>query len=193
VQLLLLAHVGATLSAAHAAPVRALKQFKVPTANSEPRSTTNGSDGNLWFTLGGENANVPSKIGRITPADVIIEFGSACEFCTVTDIIQGPSDVLYYTSNNPVLGRITTSGEILDPIEIPNSNVVAGNLAVHGEEIWFTDFNNDSLWRYDGSLGQFTRFDVPEPSDTVVDEAGIVWFTAPLEPGIGDSTRRPAP
>ena len=121
-QLVLLAHVEATLSAAHAAPVRALKQFKLPTANSEPRSTTNGSDGNLWFTLGGENANVPSKIGRITPAGVITEFGSACEFCTVTDIIQGPSDVLYYTSNNPVLGRITTSGEILYPIEIPNSN-----------------------------------------------------------------------
>jgi hypothetical protein len=58
VQLVLLAHVGATLSTAHAAPVRALKQFKVPTANCEPRSTTNGSDGNLWFTLGGENANV---------------------------------------------------------------------------------------------------------------------------------------
>jgi hypothetical protein len=130
VQLVLLAHVGATLSAAYAAPVRALKQFKVPTANSEPRGTANGFDGNLWFTVGGENANVPSKIGRITPADVITEFGSACEFCTVTDIIQGPSDVLYYTSNNPILGRITTSGEILDPIEIPNSNVVAGNLAV---------------------------------------------------------------
>ena len=192
-QLLLLAHVGATLSAAHAAPVRALKQFKVPTANSEPRSTTNGSDGNLWFTLGGENANVPSKIGRITPADVITEFGSACEFCTVTDIIQGPSNVLYYTSNNPILGRITTSGEILDPIEIPNSNVVAGNLAVHGEEIWFTDFNNDSLWRYDVVSEQFTRFDVLEPSDTVVDEAGLVWFTAPLEPGIGGSTWRLAP
>jgi hypothetical protein len=68
VQLVLLAHVGATLSTAHAAPVRALKQFKVPTANCEPRSTTNGSDGNLWFTLGGENANVPSK----TPALALV-------------------------------------------------------------------------------------------------------------------------
>ncbi len=38
---------GATLSAAHAAPVGALKQFRVPTDNSQPRSITNGSDGNL--------------------------------------------------------------------------------------------------------------------------------------------------
>ena len=176
---------GATLSAAQAAPVGALKQFKVPTPNSEPRSITNGSDGNRWFTLGGENANVPSQIGRITPAGVITEFGPACEFCTVTDIIQGPDDVLYYTTNNPILGRITTSGEILDPIAIPNSNAVAGDLAVRGDEIWFTDFNNDSLWRYDVGAGQFTQFPVPEPSDVVVDEAGIVWFAAPLEQAIG--------
>ena len=45
---------GAMLSAAQAAPVGKLTQFKVPTPNSEPRSITNGSDGNLWFTEGNE-------------------------------------------------------------------------------------------------------------------------------------------
>jgi virginiamycin B lyase len=174
---------GAMLSAAQAAPFASLKQFRVPTDNSQPRSITNGSDGNRWFTLGTEN--VPSKIGRITPAGVITEFGPACATCIVTDIIQGPNDVLYYTSNDPILGRITTSGTILDPIQIPNSTAVAGDLAVHGNEIWFTDFNNDSLWRYNVDSGQFTQFNVPEPHDAVVDAAGFVWFTAPSEPGIG--------
>jgi virginiamycin B lyase len=171
---------GAMLSAAQAAPFASLKQFRVPTDNSQPRSITNGSDGNRWFTLGTEN--VPSKIGRITDAGVITEFGPACATCIVTDIIQGP-DVLYYTSNDPILGRITTSGTILDPIEIPNSNAVAGDLAVHGNEIWFTDFNNDSLWRYDTTSDSFTQFAVPEPSDVAVAEDGIVWFTVPLEQG----------
>jgi virginiamycin B lyase len=174
---------GAMLSAAQAAPFASLKQFRVPTDNSQPRSITNGLDGNRWFTLGTEN--VPSKIGRITSAGDITEFGPACDTCIVTDIIQGPDDILYYTSNEPILGRITTDGTILDPIEIPNSIAVAGDLAVHGSEIWFTDFNNDSLWRYDVDLGQFTQFNVPEPADAVVDAAGIVWFTAPLAPGIG--------
>ncbi len=174
---------GAMLSAAQAAPVGMLKQHKVPTANSQPRSITNGSDGNLWFTLGTEN--VPSEIGRITPGGDITEFGPACATCIVTDIIQGPNNVLYYTSNDPILGRITTSGEILDPIEIPNSNAVAGDLAVDGNDIWFTDFNNDSLWRYNVVSGQFTQFNVPEPSDAVVDADGFVWFTAPLEQAIG--------
>ena len=31
-----------------AAPVGALKQLRAPTANSEPRAITNGSDGNVW-------------------------------------------------------------------------------------------------------------------------------------------------
>jgi streptogramin lyase len=178
---------GATLSAAEAAPFASLKQFRVLTDNSQPRSITNGSDGNIWFTLGTEF--VPSKIGRITPAGEITEFGPACpppnSDCIVTDIVQGPGDVLYYTSNDPILGRITTSGQILAPIEMPNSNALAGDLAVHGNEIWITDFNNDSLWRYDTTSDSFTQFDVPEPSDVAVDEAGMVWFTVPLEQGIG--------
>jgi streptogramin lyase len=178
---------GAILSAAQAAPFASLKQFRVPTDNSQPRSITNGSDGNRWFTEGTEF--VPSKIGRITPAGEITEFGPACATCIVTDIIQGPDKVLYYTSNDPILGRITTDGEILDPIAMPDSDALGGNLAVNGNEIWITDFNNDSLWRYDVGSGLFERFDVPEPADAVVDAAGIVWFTAPLEPGIGRLNR----
>jgi virginiamycin B lyase len=103
----------------------------------------------------------------------------------VTDIVQGPGDVLYYTSNDPILGRITTSGEFLEPIPMLDSDVLAGELAMHGNEIWITDFNNDSLWRYNVVSGQFTQFNVPEPSDVAVDKDGFVWFTVPQEKGIG--------
>ncbi len=177
---------GAMLSAAQAAPVGALKQFRVPTADTEPRSITNGSDGNRWFVEGNLDSVLESPaIGRITPAGDITEFPVDCSFCSLSDIVQGPDDVLYFTSNEALLGRIRTSGEFLAPIPMPDTDVLAGNLAVRGDEIWFTDFNNDSLWRYDVSDEAFTQFNVPEPSDVAVDEAGIVWFTAPLEPGIG--------
>ena len=95
-------------STAVAAPIAALKQFKVPTANSQPRVITNGSDGNRWFTESSEF--IPATIGRITPGGTVTEFGPACPFCILTDIAQGPADVLYYPSNDPILGRITTSG-----------------------------------------------------------------------------------
>ena len=168
-------------SAAIAAPVGALKQFKVPTANSEPRAITNGSDGNRWFTEGTSFTNAPPKIARITPAGAVTEIPVDCNGCILTDIIQGPGNVLYFTSNDPFLGRYNwQTGTFLTAIDIPDSNAVAGDLAVHGDDIWFTDFNNDSLWRYNTTAGQFTQFTVPEPSDAVVDAAGDVWFTAPL-------------
>src|ERR671912_2862975 len=177
---------GATLSAAQAAPLGALKQYRVPTADTEPRSITNGSDGNRWFVEGNQDSVLESPaIGQITPAGEITEFPVNCSFCSLSDIVLGPEYILYFTSNEAFLGRITTSGEFLAPIPMPESDVLAGDLAVHGNDIWITDFNNDSLWRYNLDSGEFTQFNVPEPSDVVVDATGIVWFTAPLEPGIG--------
>ena len=170
-------------SAALAAPVGALKQFKVPTANSQPRAITNGSDGDRWFTEGTEFTSAPAKIGRITPAGSITEFDANCQFCILTDIVQGPADILYLTSNNPILLRFNVAtGTFLAPIDIPNSNAVAGDLAVHGDDIWFTDFNNDSLWRYNITAGQFTQFPLLiQPSDVAIDSAGSAWFTAPFD------------
>jgi streptogramin lyase len=115
----------------------------------------------------------------------VTEFRPPCAFCIVTDIVQGPGGVLYYSSNDPELGRITTAGEFLPAIPMPNSSALAGELAVHGDEVWMTDFNNDSLWRYDTVSGQFTQFAVPEPADVVIDAAGFAWFSAPLESAIG--------
>jgi virginiamycin B lyase len=168
---------------AAAAPVGALKQYRIPTQDTQPRYIANGSDGNRWFTESSEF--LPAAIGRITPAGDVTEFGPACEFCILNDIAQGPADVLYYTSNDPILGRITTAGELLPPVQIPNSIAVAGNLAIAGSEVWFTDFNNDSLWRYDIPTGAFTQFPVPEPADVAVDAAGGVWFTANIDHAIG--------
>jgi streptogramin lyase len=183
---------GATLSAAHAAPIGALKQFRVPTADSEPRSITNGSDGNRWFVESNLDSVLESPaIGRITPAGDITEFPVNCSFCSLSDIVQGPNDILYYTSNDPILGRITTSGAFLDPIPMPNSNALGGELAVHGNEIWITDFNHRSIWRYDTGTGGFTEFPIGDantfgPHDVAVAENGVVWFGASVLSSSGE-------
>ena len=207
---------GATLSAAQAAPVGKLTQFKVPTNNSQPRDITVGSDGNLWFTEGNEvftpgpdpdgGGTFHRNIGKITPTGEITEFrieegtGPTQCFCLLGDIVQGPDNILYFTTNNPGLGRITTGGEIL-PFVAPNNSAANGSgIAAHGDDIWYADFNNDSLWRYDttGPDTGFTQFPVPQPSDVAVDEAGIVWFAATsdkaigrLDPATGNATLTP--
>ena len=171
-------------SAAIAAPIGALKQFKVPTANSQPRAITNGSDGNRWFTEGTEFTSAPAKIARITPAGVITEFApdvaDGCNFCIITDIAQGPGGILYITSNDPTLMRFNVATQSFEtPVQMPNTSALGGDLAVSATDVWITDFNNDVVWRYQISSGQFTSFPVSDPADVAVDVAGNAWFTQP--------------
>jgi len=171
-------------SAAVAAPVGGLKQFKVPTANSKPRAITNGSDGNRWFTEGTEFTSAPPKIARITPAGDITEFApdvaDGCNVCIITDIAQGPGGILYITSNDPTLMRFNVATQSFEtPVQMPNTGALGGNLAVSATDVWITDFNNDVVWRYQISNGQFTSFAVSDPGDVAVDVAGNAWFTQP--------------
>ena len=171
-------------SAAVAAPIGGLKQFKVPTANSQPRAITNGSDGNRWFTEGTEFTSAPAKIARITPAGDITEFApdvaDGCNFCIITDIAQGPGGILYITSNDPTVMRFNvTTHSFETPVQMPNTSALGGNLAVSATDVWITDFNNDVVWRYQISNGQFTSVPVSDPADVAVDVAGNAWFTEP--------------
>ena len=167
-----------------AAPIATLKQFKVPTANSQPRAITNGSDGNRWFTEGTEFTGSPAKIARITPAGDITEFApgvaDGCNFCIITDIAQGPGGILYITSNDPTLMRFNVATQSFEaPVQMPNTSALGGDVAVSATDAWITDFNNDVVWRYQLSSGQFTSFPVSDPGDVAVDAAGNAWFTQP--------------
>jgi virginiamycin B lyase len=167
-----------------AAPIAALKQFKVPTANSQPRAITNGADGNRWFTEGTEFTAAPAKVARITPGGAITEFApgvaDGCNGCIMTDIAQGPGGILYITSNDPTLMRFNVATQSFEtPVPMPNSSALGGNLAVSATDVWITDFNNDVVWRYHLANGQFTSSPVSNPADVAVDVAGNAWFTQP--------------
>jgi streptogramin lyase len=171
-------------STASAAPIGALKQFKVPTADSQPRAITNGSDGNRWFTEGTEFTGAPAKIARITPAGEITEFApdvaDGCNGCIITDIAQGPGGILYITSNDPTLMRFDVATQSFEaPVQMPNTSALGGEVAVSATDAWITDFNNDVVWRYHLSNGQFTSSPVSDPADVAVDVAGNAWFAQP--------------
>ena len=170
--------------AAIAAPVGSLKQFKVPTADGQPRAIANGSDGNRWFTEGTEFTGAPAKIARITPTGVITEFApdvaDGCNVCIISDIAQGPGGILYVSSNDPSLMRFNVTTESFEaPVQMPNTSALGGELAISATDAWITDFNNDVVWRYGLASGQFTPFPVVDPGDVAVDPAGNAWFTQP--------------
>jgi streptogramin lyase len=177
---------GAILSAAQAAPVGTLKQFRVPTDNSQPRYIAEGSDGNLWFTEGNEfftpnpdpntGGTFHNQVGRITPAGAITEFRvDGCQ-CFLNDIVQGPNNILYITTNSNRLVSLTTAGMVRPFIETPF--VVGDSLARRGNDLWINDFNTGSIWRYNVQTGAFTEFPTGStPLDVAVAPNGIVWFT----------------
>jgi len=176
---------GATLSAAQAAPVGMLKQFKVPTAGSSPEHITQASDGNFWFTesfVNDQNA-LPHKVGRITPSGQVTEFDVCThpdfgfESCFPTDIVQGSDGDLYFTKNDAPLGRITTDGNVL--ADVGERFSFNGNgLDAHGDDIWIADFNNAVIHRYNVQTGVFSEYATTSPTfDVAVAPNGIVWFT----------------
>jgi streptogramin lyase len=80
--------------------------------------------------------------------------------------------------------------------------VIGNYISAHGTDLWFTDFNNSMVWRYDTVTGAFTYFQTPtrpsNPHDVAVDASGIVWFTesnvgaiARLDPATGTITETP--
>jgi len=176
---------GVGVSAAQAAPVGGLKQFRVPTPASDPKYITQGSDGNLWFTESdnegppnGENVLTPHNIGRITPDDEITEFPACFReppippdespfgFCFPNDIVQGPDNVLYFTKSEENLGRMSTAtGELLPNVDTPFG---PGAIARDGSDLWLTDFGDASIWRYDtsSSVDEFAQFQIPSAPPT---------------------------
>jgi streptogramin lyase len=190
-----LAMVGGTFAAAQAATLFQYKTYKVPTGNSEPGFITVGSDGNLWFTEGAEfftpnpdpntGGTFHSNIARITPTGDITEFrvdGGGFPH----DIVQGPNGVLYF-SNNQGLGRISTDGVVAPFIDAPFS-VGGQELDAHAGNIWITDFNARSLWRFNVASGVFTEFPIGDgslfgPSGLVADSSGRIWFGASSDRG----------
>src|SRR5262249_40588626 len=103
-----------------------------------------------------------------------------CTFCFPNDIVEGPNGIFYFTKSDPALGRITTSGQVLTDVVVPNSLANGNGIAAQGNDIWFAAFNTNSMWRYNVSSDQFTEFPVPTSSATpfgvAVDGNGIVWF-----------------
>ena len=158
------------LPVAQAAPIGKLSQFRLPTG-AGPRYISTATDGNLWFTASGPLG----QVSRITPGGDITEF-NVCN-CQPNGIVQGPDGFIYFDSFDSFLRRITTSGQVLEPIEIPGG--ADTTLAADATSIWFSDRNQ--IGRYNVTTGAFMFFGVPSLGPNIFDievaSDGMVWFT----------------
>ena len=154
---------------AAAAPTGHFKVFRTPTANSQPRHITAGSDGNMWFTESNINA---ATIGRVDAAGNVTEFAVPNSSAQPDDIVSGPDGALWFTgvSGFPdfFIGRVTTDGQMTgfappcDPAG--GCSIVPGGIASGPDgNIWFTEDVRNAVVKLTPA-GVFTFFTIPTPS-----------------------------
>jgi len=169
-----------------AGPSGRFRSFRVPTAGSDPRDITLGSDGAMWFTQ--SNFDV-SQIGRIDASGNVTEFVVPNRFSQPSDIVAGADGALWFTepSGSPAasIGRVTTDGQFTefnapcDPVG-GCSTTPWGIAATPDGNIWFTELSRGAIGRLVPSTGEFTFYPIPtagaNPSGITLGPDGALWF-----------------
>jgi streptogramin lyase len=174
-------------------PTHTIHQFTTGlTPNSGPEGITAGPDGNLWFVEA-----AASKIGKITTAGVITEYGTANGLAANSRpwaITKGPDGNLWFTQQvagpNSGIGMITTAGAISDfgtSQGLPPTSVPYAITAGPGGKIWFTDFGrnkNGQIGTVDPASHVITELPTALQGNPVFQVPGItagpdgnLWFT----------------
>jgi len=120
-----------------------LTEFTIPTAPSSPSGIASGPDGALWFT---ESSSEVNKIGRITTAGVITEFGG---LTAAVSGISGPVDIaagqdgrLWFTEfGQNKIGAITTAGVVTEYSTGLTTNAGPDRIVAGPDgRMWFTEY-----------------------------------------------------
>jgi len=182
-RLTLVALFGLTLAAAASGQI--IREFPIPTPNSDPIGIALGPDGALWFA----EENVSNKIGRITTAGVITEY-PATNPNVSGGIAAGPDGNLWFTEYNHI-GRITTAGVITEFPTLTSNGNALGITAGPDGALWFTEYNASKIGRIT-TAGVVTEFTLPTafatPPGIAAGPDGNLWFTESNGNNIGRIT-----
>ena len=146
-------------------------------AKSYPDEITTGPDGNLWYTVYGEQ----EKFGTVTPTGIVHETTLA-KYHDARDIIAGAEGNLWFDEPNPsAIDKLTSSGKITE-YHVPWHGILWYMTQGAEGDLWFT--------RHEGTVGkmtptgEITEYTVtPPPGDSTRPDAittgpeGNIWFT----------------
>jgi streptogramin lyase len=107
-----------------------------------------GPDGNLWFT-----EQTGNRVGRITPAGVVSEYGIAAAAMSPAGIVAGADGALWVTENGTAnagnnVVRVTTAGAMTQYQNGISANAgLIGIAAGPDGNLWFTESNGNRIGR----------------------------------------------
>jgi uncharacterized protein (TIGR03437 family) len=128
----------------------AFEDFLLP-APSAIRDLAPGSDGNVWFTGS-------SRIGKITPAGVILEYPLPSGFFT-PKMTPGPDGNIWFSSSGEV-AKISTSGVVTTVLSATPGWVTQDLAFDGGGNLWLVDYINNQVGELT-TKGEFKKFAVP--------------------------------
>src|SRR5262249_39120858 len=118
-------------------------EFPLPSPG-DPFAITLGPDQNLWFT-----ESFATRVGRISPAGQISEFGLRELNAFFGDITAGPDGALWFIDNitigPPNLVRITTDGNTTPRVPVPAPFGLGGLTTGPDQNIWFTEVSGNQI------------------------------------------------
>jgi streptogramin lyase len=132
-----------------------VREYPVPTPDSQPTAIALGGDGNMWFTEPGVG-----KIGRVTPSGQVTEFSAPGVDGEADGIVRGSDGDMWFGEREPVaaFGAISPSGEVRSfSAQFAHGGYPSSVALGPGGEIWFENFQyppvGGSTFSY---LGSFT-------------------------------------
>jgi streptogramin lyase len=166
-----------------------LREYRVPTENSQPYGITADSGNRVWFTeLAG------NKIGRLTLAGgaalsvrstlavTLTEYAIPTAHSTPSDIVLGPDGNLWFTEyGGDKIGRITPAGAITE-YPLPQAGSAAIAIAVGPDgNLWFCEEDGNRIGKMNTSGTLLAEYNVPTANsglnDIVAGPDGALWFT----------------
>ncbi len=127
-----------------------------------------GPDGALWFPESYRN-----RIGRMTTSGEMTFFALPHRLVDFSEIISAPDGTLWYTTNDAVLGRITTAGEISSiAIGFPPFRITSDSKG----RIWYTNGRNTGIIEPDGTRHEFEMPRAQRIRSLIEGPDGAMWF-----------------
>jgi virginiamycin B lyase len=156
-----------------------IREFPIPTANSNPFWITSGPSGSLYFTAGGTN-----QIGAYNP------FTHAFNTFTVSNATLGPTSFittgtngnLYFTDTaDNAIGQFDPVSGVVTPFPIPTANLGPQYItAGPNGNLYFTTSNANFIVQFNPTSRVFTNFPIPTAnsgaSGITPGPEGSLWF-----------------
>jgi virginiamycin B lyase len=173
-----------------------ITQYAYPSGSyyANPGDMVQGSDGNMWFTLGGAGVN-PAYVAKIAPSTGTITSYNLTSLvgCAFDNALTEGLDGNVWVDCGTSIVRVTPSG-VATAFPTP-SNASAGEVSGDmtpgaGQTIWYGGAaDSEKLVQYDIASNAFHVFTPPQrtisqPSTTLVGPDGNVWFAA-VDPNSG--------